>query len=102
MRIEIKTSQCVGEAVLPAGDRCVVVTHILRIPAHHHVAEAKATVDGTEKLVLVQVLATQNPVDVTDRDLDFIGTGFSDGGNGSMFIGACHCSSCGRVDRYVA
>ena len=72
---EVDARQCVGEAMLPAGDLGVVVALVGRVPAEDHVAEAEAAFGGAEELVAVQVLAAQDAVDVAARNLDLDGVG---------------------------
>jgi len=52
---KVQPRQCVGEAVLPAGDLCVVVTLVGAVPAEDHVAEAEACIHCAEELDRVQV-----------------------------------------------
>jgi hypothetical protein len=54
---------------VPARVGHVVVELVVGVPAEDHVAEAEATVERGEELVAVQVLATQDAVDVVDADL---------------------------------
>ena len=71
-RAQVQPRQRVGEAMLPAGDLGVVVALVLAVPAEHHVAEAEAAFHRAEELVLVQVLAAQDAVDVAAGDLDLV------------------------------
>ena len=70
MRAEVDARDRVGEALVPAGERRVVVADVLRVPAEHDVAEAEAAFGRGLELVLVDVLAAQDAVDVGDGDLD--------------------------------
>ena len=55
---------------VPARERRVVIELIVRIPAEHHVAEAKALLERGFELVARHVLAAHDAVDVDDTDLD--------------------------------
>ena len=67
---EVDARERVGEAPVPARDLRVVVADVLRVPAEHDVAEAEAALDRRHELVLVDVLAAQDAVDVRHGDLD--------------------------------
>ena len=81
---EVDPCQRIGKAVLPAGDRGVVVALVVSVPAEDHVAEAEAAIGGAEELVAVKVLAAQDAVDVAAGDLDLAGVGRADRGQRRM------------------
>ena len=62
----------IREGGVPAGEGDVVVLLVVRVPAQHHVAEAKAFVERGEELVAVDVLAAQDAVVVEHPDLDVL------------------------------
>ena len=90
---EVEPRERVGESVLPAGERGVVVGLVGDVPAEDDVAEAEAArrrrLGGAEELVDVQVLAAQDAVDVADRDLDLVAAALADGGERRMLWGGC-------------
>jgi hypothetical protein len=63
---------------VPAGVARVVVADVARVPAEDHVAETEAGLRRREELLLVDVLAAENAVDVRDRDLDLLDGRFAD------------------------
>jgi hypothetical protein len=100
--VEVEPRERIGKAVLPAGQRAVVVADVGAVPAEHDVAEAEAAIrrllSRTEELVLVQVLAAQDAVDVADGDLDLAGAAVAHGLQRRMLAAcrvllACHACS---------
>ncbi len=73
MRVQVELRQCIREAVLPSGDGAVVVGVVARVPAEDHVAEAETAFGRALELVLVQVFAAQDAVDVAAGHLDLVG-----------------------------
>jgi hypothetical protein len=84
LRREVEARERIRKAVLPAGERRVVVGLVADVPAEDDVAEAEAAgrrgLGGAEELVDVQVLAAQDAVDVADRDLDLAAAALADRG----------------------
>jgi hypothetical protein len=78
---EIDLREDVGESLVPAGQRRVVVGDVHHVPAEHHVAEAEAAFGRGIELVLVEILAAQHAVDVRDGDLDAVARRVAHGGN---------------------
>ena len=70
MRAEVEARQRIGKALVPARERGVVVALVVQVPAVHDIAEAEPALDHRRELVLVDVLAAQDAVDVGDGDLD--------------------------------
>jgi hypothetical protein len=56
---------------MPAGIGAVVVADVAGVPAEDDVAEAEAVLGGGEELVLMEVFAAEDAVDVGDGDFDF-------------------------------
>ena len=81
IRAEVDPRERVGKALVPAGERRVVVGDVHHVPAEHDVAEAESAFDRRVELVLVDVLAAQDAVDVGDGDLDAVARGLADGGD---------------------
>jgi len=77
--------------VLPTGDGGVVVDLVARVPAEDNVAEAEAArrvgFGRALEFVDVQVLATQDAVDVADGDLDLAGAALGDAIEGGVLSG---------------
>ena len=88
---QVEARERVGKAVLPAGERRVVVGLVGDVPAEDDVAEAEAAgrrwLGGAEELVDVQVLAAQDAVDVAHRDLDLGAAALANGGERGMLWG---------------
>ena len=55
---------------VPAGEADVVVELVARIPAEHHVAEAKAVLERREEFLAGEIFAAQHAVDVEHAELD--------------------------------
>jgi len=67
---EVDARLGVGIAAMPAGEGAVVIADVARIPAEDHIAETETAIERGEELVLVQILAAQDAIDVGDRHLD--------------------------------
>src|SRR5207237_9902296 len=69
MRAQVEPRQRVGESLVPAGQRRVGVARVAAIPAEYHIAKAEAAFDRRLELVLVNIFAAQDPVDIRHGQL---------------------------------
>ena len=87
--VEVEPRQRVGKAVLPAGERGVVVGAGRPMSQPNTTSQKPkpplGRLGGAEELVDVQVLAAQDAVDVADRDLDLAGAALANRGERGMF-----------------
>jgi hypothetical protein len=81
VRRQVEARQRVRKALVPAGQRRVVVANVLGVPPEDDIAETEATLDGRHEFVLVDVLAAQNAVDVGHGDLDTVSRRLAHGGD---------------------
>ena len=83
--------------MLPTCDGGVVIALIRGVPAKHHVAKTKTTawvrLCCAFEFVNVQVLATQNTVDVTHGHFDFLSAIFLNRFECGMYFGGGHDQS---------
>ena len=95
--IQIQARQCIWKAMLPACDGGVVVALVGRVPTKHHVTKSK-TACGIGlccafEFVDVQILATQNAVDVADGHFDFLSAAFFNRFECRVYFGGGHADS---------
>ena len=81
MRAQVESRQRVGESLVPARQRRVVVACVATIPAEYHIAEAEAAFDRRLELLLVNVFAAHDAVDIGHGDLDAMTRRFPYGGD---------------------
>jgi hypothetical protein len=60
----------IGIGGVPAGELCIVVELVVRVPAENHVAEAEVFVEPREEFIAAEVFAAQDAVGVGDSDFD--------------------------------
>ena len=81
MRAQVETRKRIGKSLVPTGKRRVVVARVVAIPAEHDVAEAETALDRRLELLLVNVFAAQDSVDIGHGDLDAMTRRFPYGGD---------------------
>ena len=76
--VEVDPYERVRKSMLPSSGRGVVIRVVHYIPPQDHITKSETAVRPrrrrTQEFARVQVLAPQNPVNITDRHFDFLRT----------------------------